>query len=68
LRTSSVSTYLRAYSPGSACTRNSAPQHIGPDIELINIDDINDAYDRIEKSEVRFRHVINMASLAPTDR
>jgi alcohol dehydrogenase (NADP+) len=38
------------------------------DIEVINIDDINDAYDRIEKGKARFRYVINMASLAPTDR
>jgi uncharacterized zinc-type alcohol dehydrogenase-like protein len=36
---------------------------IGPDIEVIGIDDINDAYDRIEKGEVRFRYVIDMATL-----
>ena len=39
-------------------------QHgIGPDIELINIEDVNDAYDKVEKGDVRFRYVINMASL-----
>ena len=36
---------------------------IGPDIELINIEDVNDAYDKVEKGEVRFRYVIDMASL-----
>lgn len=41
------------------CARHS----IGPDIELINIDEVNDAYDKIEKGDVRFRYVINMASL-----
>ncbi len=39
-------------------------QHgIGPDIELIKIEDVNDAYDRVEKGDVRFRYVIDMASL-----
>jgi uncharacterized zinc-type alcohol dehydrogenase-like protein len=41
------------------CAKNS----IGPDIEMINIEEINDAYDRVEKGDVRFRYVINMASL-----
>jgi uncharacterized zinc-type alcohol dehydrogenase-like protein len=40
-----------------------AKHAIGPDIEMINIEDINDAYDRVEKGDVRFRYVINMASL-----
>ena len=40
-----------------------AKHGIGPDVELINIEDVNDAYDRVEKGEVRFRYVINMASL-----
>jgi uncharacterized zinc-type alcohol dehydrogenase-like protein len=39
-------------------------QHgIGPDIEMIRIQDINDAYNKVEKGEVRFRYVIDMASL-----
>jgi uncharacterized zinc-type alcohol dehydrogenase-like protein len=43
---------------------NFCAQHgIGPEIELINIEDVNDAYDKVEKGEVRFRYVINMASL-----
>ncbi len=37
---------------------------IGPDIELLRIQDLNEAYVRIVSGEVRFRHVIDMASLA----
>jgi uncharacterized zinc-type alcohol dehydrogenase-like protein len=33
------------------------------DIETIRIDQINDAYERILKSDVRYRFVIDMASL-----
>jgi uncharacterized zinc-type alcohol dehydrogenase-like protein len=40
-----------------------AKHGIGPDIELIDIEDVNDAYDKVEKADVRFRYVINMASL-----
>jgi uncharacterized zinc-type alcohol dehydrogenase-like protein len=40
-----------------------AEHNIGPDIELINIEELNDAYDKVEKGEVRFRYVIDMASL-----
>jgi uncharacterized zinc-type alcohol dehydrogenase-like protein len=40
-----------------------AEHGIGPDIELIDIEDVNDAYDKVAKGEVRFRYVINMASL-----
>jgi uncharacterized zinc-type alcohol dehydrogenase-like protein len=40
-----------------------AEHGIGPDIQLIDIEDVNDAYDKVEKGEVRFRYVINMASL-----
>ena len=39
-------------------------QHgIGSDIEMINIQDINEAYARMLKSDVRYRFVIDMASL-----
>ena len=41
-----------------------AKHGIGPDIQLIDIEDVNDAYDKIEKGNVRFRYVIDMASLA----
>ena len=37
---------------------------IGPDIEMLRIQDLNEAYARIEQGEVRFRYVIDMASLA----
>jgi uncharacterized zinc-type alcohol dehydrogenase-like protein len=45
-----------------------AKHEIGPDIELINIEEVNDAFDNVEKADVRFRYVINMASLDATDR
>jgi uncharacterized zinc-type alcohol dehydrogenase-like protein len=46
-----------------------AKHAIGPDIELIDIENVNDAYDKVEKGDVRFRYVIDMASLdAPNDR
>lgn len=39
-------------------------QHgIAPEVELIDIRKVNDAYDHIMKEEVRFRYVIDMASL-----
>lgn len=44
-----------------------AQHDIGPDIELINIDQINEAVKRAIDGEVRFRSVINMASIAPDD-
>jgi uncharacterized zinc-type alcohol dehydrogenase-like protein len=37
--------------------------NIVSDIELINIQDINEAYERILKSDVHYRFVIDMASL-----
>ncbi|WP_229722384.1 NAD(P)-dependent alcohol dehydrogenase [Xylophilus rhododendri] len=37
---------------------------IGPDIEIIPIQQVNDAYDKVEDGEVRFRYVIDMATLA----
>ncbi len=40
-----------------------AEHNVGPDIEIIQIDEINDAYKRVEDGEVRFRYVIDMASL-----
>ena len=39
-------------------------QHgIGPNIEIIGIQDGNEAYKKVEKSDVRFRYVIDMASI-----
>lgn len=40
-----------------------AEHGIGPDIELIAIQDINDAYRKVEHGEVRFRYVIDMSTL-----
>ena len=40
-----------------------AEHNIGPEIEMIRIQDINDAYKKVEKGDVRFRYVIDMASL-----
>jgi len=36
---------------------------IGSDIEMINMQDINDAYERMLKSDVKYRFVIDMATL-----
>ena len=40
-----------------------AEHGIGPDIQAIPIQDINDAFKRVEKGDVRFRYVIDMATL-----
>jgi len=40
-----------------------AEHGIGPDIQIIPIQDINDAYKKVEKGDVRFRYVIDMSSL-----
>jgi uncharacterized zinc-type alcohol dehydrogenase-like protein len=40
-----------------------AEHGIGPDIEIIPIDEINDAYKKIENGDVRFRYVIDMSTL-----
>jgi len=38
-------------------------QGITSDIEVIPIQRVNDAYERVQKSDVRYRFVIDMASL-----
>ena len=40
-----------------------AKHNITADIELINIKDVNKAFERIEKSDVKYRFVIDMATL-----
>jgi len=40
-----------------------AKHAIGPDVEVINLDHLNGAYDKIESGDVRFRHVIDMSSV-----
>ena len=44
-----------------------AEHAIGPDVELIPMQQINDAMRKVEQGEVRFRYVIDMASLQDTD-
>jgi uncharacterized zinc-type alcohol dehydrogenase-like protein len=41
-----------------------AEKGITCDIEMINIQDINEAYERMERNDVHYRFVIDMASLA----
>jgi uncharacterized zinc-type alcohol dehydrogenase-like protein len=38
--------------------------NILPECEIINIDEINSAYERMERADVRYRFVIDMASLS----
>ncbi|WP_277881565.1 NAD(P)-dependent alcohol dehydrogenase [Hymenobacter cyanobacteriorum] len=40
-----------------------AEHHIAPQVEVIPMQDINNAFDRMMDEEVRFRYVIDMASL-----
>ncbi len=40
-----------------------AAHGIGPDIQIITMQEINDAFDKVESGEVRFRYVIDMSSL-----
>jgi uncharacterized zinc-type alcohol dehydrogenase-like protein len=42
-----------------------AEHGIAPEVEVIPIQQINEAYDAMQASEVRFRYVIDMASLQP---
>ncbi len=41
-----------------------AKKNILPEVEMIRMDQINDAFDRMERSDVRYRFVIDMNSLA----
>jgi uncharacterized zinc-type alcohol dehydrogenase-like protein len=40
-----------------------AEHDIAPEVEMIKMQDINDAFDKMMDKEVRFRYVIDMASL-----
>jgi uncharacterized zinc-type alcohol dehydrogenase-like protein len=40
-----------------------AEKGIGPEVEVIDIKDLNDAYKKVEKGDVRFRYVIDMSTL-----
>lgn len=41
-----------------------AKKNVLPDCEMIRMDEINHAFERLEKADVRYRFVIDMASLA----
>ncbi len=40
-----------------------AEKNILPDCEIIQMDQINEAFERLDRSDVRYRFVIDMASL-----
>lgn len=40
-----------------------ARKNVLPEVEMIRIDQINEAYERLERSDVRYRFVIDMAAL-----
>ena len=40
-----------------------AEHKIGADIELISIEDVNEAWERIERNDVKYRFVIDLTSL-----
>jgi uncharacterized zinc-type alcohol dehydrogenase-like protein len=40
-----------------------ARQNVHPEIEMIRMDEINDAFERMERADVRYRFVIDMGSL-----
>lgn len=44
-----------------------AEKGVVPDIEMIRMDEINEAFERLEKADVRYRFVIDMDSLALED-
>ncbi len=41
-----------------------AEHDVAPDIQVIRVDELNDAYHKVEKGDVRYRYVIDMASLS----
>ena len=43
-----------------------ARKNILPDCEMIRMDQINEAFERMERSDVRYRFVIDMGSLEAT--
>lgn len=40
-----------------------AEHNVVSDVEMINMQDINDAYERVMKSDVKYRFVIDMQSM-----
>jgi len=44
-----------------------AEKNVLPEVEMIRMDEVNSAFERLEKSDVRYRFVIDMASLSMAD-
>jgi len=44
-----------------------ARANVVPEVEMIRMDEINEAFERMEHADVRYRFVIDMASLNPAD-
>lgn len=42
-----------------------AHRGVTPEVEIIRMDQINEAFDRLERADVRYRFVIDMSSLSP---
>ena len=42
-----------------------AEHGVAPEVEMISIQKVNEAYERMLKNDVRYRFVIDMASLKP---
>ena len=45
-----------------------AAHGIGADIEIISVDQVNEAYERVIRSDVRYRFVIDVATFANETR
>lgn len=48
--------------------RYCAEKGIAPEVQMISIQDINDAHKKMEEEDVRFRYVIDMASLKEEEK
>jgi alcohol dehydrogenase (NADP+) len=44
-----------------------AEHQLYPEVETISMDQVNEAYDRLLRNDVRYRFVIDMASLDTVD-
>ena len=57
---SPVGGIAQAQEPPNSC----APEDVLPECEVIRMDEINEAFERMERADVRCRFVIDMASLS----
>jgi D-arabinose 1-dehydrogenase-like Zn-dependent alcohol dehydrogenase len=60
---SAIPTSIRCVTNGRRHFQPRIARNIKADIELIRADQINHAIDRVKKKDVRYRFVIDMASL-----